>query len=109
MTKHDLLAYLADVGEAEAATVADAFGLPYPTCAMALLRLVRQGLAGRALDPDRQSYAYWLSHQGYARLTFFERELDEDEPHDGEDAEEEDDEEGDAEDEAAADEEADTR
>jgi len=72
MTKHDLLAYLAEVGEAEATEIADALGVPYAASAMALLRLVRQGLVGRAIDPRRGTYSYRLTDQGHARLEFFE-------------------------------------
>lgn len=72
MTKHDLLAYLANVGEADAAEMASALGVPYPTSAMAALRLVRQSLASRAIDPDRGLYVYELTDHGHARLAFFE-------------------------------------
>jgi len=74
MTKQELLAYDADVGETDAAEVATALGVPYATSAMALLRLVRQHLASRLVDPDRGLYAYWLTEAGYARLAFFEDE-----------------------------------
>lgn len=72
MTKHDLLTYLAEVGEADASEVASALGVPYATSAMALLRSVRQHLASRALDPHRGLYAYQLTDHGHARLRFFE-------------------------------------
>lgn len=71
MTKHDLLAYLADVGEADAAEMANALGVSYATSAMALLRLVRQHLASRVIDPHRGLYAYRLTDHGHARLAFF--------------------------------------
>lgn len=71
MTKHNVLDYLADAGEAEAQDVADAFAIPYATAAMALLRLVRQNLASRFVDPGRGTYAYRLTDQGHARLVFF--------------------------------------
>jgi predicted ArsR family transcriptional regulator len=71
MTKHDLLAYLADVGEADAPEMANALRVPYATSAMALLRLVRQHLASRVVDPHRGLYAYRLTDHGRARLTFF--------------------------------------
>jgi len=74
MTKQDLLAYLADVGETDAAEMASALGVPYATSAMALLRLVRQHLASRLIDPHRGLYAYRLTDAGYARLAFFEDE-----------------------------------
>ena len=74
MTKHDLLAYLAEIGEADAAEIANALGVPYATGAMALVRLVRQHLASRAIDPHRGLYVYELTHHGRARLAFFEDE-----------------------------------
>ncbi len=74
MTKHDLLAYLADVDGADAAEIANALNVPYATSAMALLRLVRQHLASRVIDPDRGLYAYQLTDHGHARLAFFEKE-----------------------------------
>ena len=72
MTKRDVLVYLADVGEADAAEMASALGVPYATSAMAALRLVRQHLATRAVDPHRGLYAYQLTDHGHARLAFFE-------------------------------------
>jgi hypothetical protein len=72
MTKHDLLAYLADVGEADAVEIANALGVPYATSAMAALRLVRQHLASRVIDPHQGLYAYRLTDHGHARLAFFE-------------------------------------
>ncbi len=74
MTKHDVLASLAEAGEADAPALADALGVPYATSAMALVRLVRQGLAGRRLDPRRGTYSYWVTDHGQARLAFFEEE-----------------------------------
>jgi len=71
MTKQDLLSYLAEVGEADAIETAEALGVRYATSAMALLRLVRQGLASRGIDPHRATYAYRLTDQGQARLEFF--------------------------------------
>ncbi len=70
MTKHELLEYLVEAGEADAREVAWALGVPYPVAAMALLRLARQGLATRYLDPDRRTYWYTLSDRGRARLGY---------------------------------------
>ena len=70
MTKHDLLACLAQVGDADASEVAGALGVPYSVAAMALLRLVRQGLASRFVDPDRGIYWYRLSESGEDRLAY---------------------------------------
>ncbi len=74
MTKHDLLASLADAGEADATEMANALDVPYATSAMALLRLVRQHLASRVIDPHRGLYAYQLTDHGHRRLAFFEDE-----------------------------------
>jgi DNA-binding MarR family transcriptional regulator len=74
MTKHDLLIHLADVGMADAVEIANALGLAYATSAMALLRLVRQHLASRVLDPHRGLYTYQLTDHGHARLAFFQDE-----------------------------------
>jgi hypothetical protein len=74
MTKRDVLVYLADVGEADAAEMASALGVPYATGAMAALRLVRQHFASRALDPHRGLYTYQLTDHGHARLAFLEDE-----------------------------------
>jgi len=72
MTKQDLLAYLADAGMADAVETANALGVSYATSAMALLRLVRQHLASRVMDPHRGLYAYQLTDHGHRRLAFFE-------------------------------------
>ena len=74
MTKQDLLAHLSDVGMADAAEMANALGVSYATSAMALLRLVRQHLASRVVDPHRGLYTYQLTDHGHARLAFFEDE-----------------------------------
>jgi DNA-binding MarR family transcriptional regulator len=71
MTKHDLLEHLAVGGRADAMDVADSFGLTYAAAAMALLRLARQGLVHRYVDPDDGLYFYELSERGHARLAFF--------------------------------------
>lgn len=75
MTKHELLEYLAGTGDADANEIARAFGVPYPVAAMGLLRLVRQGLVSRYMDPDRGTYWYRLSHRGQERLAYL-RTLD---------------------------------
>jgi DNA-binding MarR family transcriptional regulator len=71
MTKHDLLEHLAAAGRADAMDVATAFGITYAAAAMALLRLTRQGLVHRCLDPQDGLYFYELSERGHARLAFF--------------------------------------
>lgn len=72
MTKPDLLGFLADHKSADAFEVARAFELPYPAAAMALLRMTRQGLVERRLDPESGLYWYALSDHGRARLAYFE-------------------------------------
>ncbi len=72
MTKHDLLEYLDNTGQADAHEVAQVFELPYATAAMALLRLTRQGLVLRHMDPTAEIYCYTLSDRGMARLAYFE-------------------------------------
>lgn len=71
MTKHDLLEHLAENERADAVDVADSFGLTYAAAAMALLRLARQGLVHRYVDPNDGLYFYELSERGHARLAFF--------------------------------------
>jgi DNA-binding MarR family transcriptional regulator len=70
LTKHSLLTYLADTSEADANDVANAFGVDYPVAAMALLRLVRQGLANRRRASERGVYRYRLSERGQSRLEY---------------------------------------
>jgi len=72
MTKEELLAYLADAGTAIASDVADEFNLSNFTAGMALLRLTRQGLVARYLDPRTGCYWYQLTERGAARLDFLE-------------------------------------
>ena len=71
MTKHDLLEYLDDAGQADADEVARVFDLPYATAAMALLRLTRQALVLRHIDPEDTVYVYALSDRGAERLAYF--------------------------------------
>ena len=71
MTKPELLRFLAHRGDADAHDVAWAFDLPYATAAMALLRLTRQGLVMRHIDPEDTVYVYALSDRGTERLTYF--------------------------------------
>lgn len=73
MTKRALLAYLAEVGDADAKEVASALGVQYSVAAMGLLRLLRQGLASRYRDANRRVYRYRLSDRGEARLVYLER------------------------------------
>jgi len=70
MTKYDLLQHLADREETTAGEIAKAFRLTYSAAAMALLRLSRQGLVRRYLEPDAGLYYCELSERGRARLSF---------------------------------------
>ena len=74
MTKHELLAYLDETDSADAHQVAAALGIAYATAAMALLRIVRQGLADRCLDDGTPAYWYRLSARGHERLAYYERD-----------------------------------
>lgn len=73
MAKSDLLSYLERAGEADATDFARATGIHYSVAAMSLLRLVRQGLANRRLDPKRRIYRYRISERGRSRLTYLAR------------------------------------
>ncbi len=64
MTKHELLEHLDRVIEATAAEVATAFGEEDAAAGMALLRLVRQGLASREFDEPAGAYVYALTDKG---------------------------------------------
>ena len=72
MTKRQLLHYLGQHVSADAFEVAQRFGLNYPAAAMALMRLTRQSLAARRLDPESGLYWYQLTEQGQRRLRYFE-------------------------------------
>jgi DNA-binding MarR family transcriptional regulator len=74
MDKDQLLQYLDDTGGAEAAEIADRFGLEYAAAAMALLRITRQGLARRALDPSRGLLWYRITPRGVERLAYLRSE-----------------------------------
>ena len=79
MDKQELLEYL-DLNEQVAAEeVANAMQMSYSATAMALMRLVRQDLAARHIDPDTQLHVYEITPKGEARLDFFlEREINDD-------------------------------
>jgi DNA-binding MarR family transcriptional regulator len=70
VTKEQLLDYLARVPAVEAEELAAALGVPYPTAAMALLRLTRQGLVTRSIDPASGLYWYALTPRGRERLRY---------------------------------------
>ncbi len=70
MTKMQLLQELGRANQADAYDIADSLGMSYPAAAMALLRLVRQGLAARYLDTEVSVYWYELTRKGKARLDY---------------------------------------
>ena len=73
MDKQDVLEHLVGIGRADAREIADAFRMPYPAAAMALLRLLRQGLVARYRDEDEALYWYELTAKGAARLLYLQR------------------------------------
>ena len=73
MTKHDLLSLLAQEPELDALAVADRLSSSVEAAGMVLLRLFRQGLIQRELDPDNHLYFYSLTQKGHARFDFFQR------------------------------------
>ena len=79
MNKTQLLEYLESNDPVDADQVADAMQLSYAAAAMALLRLVRQDLASRYVDPDTRLYEYELTPKGEARLSYFLEEEKDDE------------------------------
>ena len=79
MDKCELLNFLDSHENAEANDIAETFDLTYSAAAMALLRLVRQDLAARHIDPDTQLHVYEITPKGEARLDYFlEGEFDDD-------------------------------
>jgi DNA-binding MarR family transcriptional regulator len=66
-----LLIYLRTVVDASAREVADALDLSLPTAGMALLRLLRSGLANRTWDPKRGVFFYSITPRGQARVNYF--------------------------------------
>jgi DNA-binding MarR family transcriptional regulator len=76
MTKLQLLQCLADGGEADAFEVAQACDISYSAAAMALLRVVRQGLVARFVDPERGIFWYSLTPPGHERLAYLSARAD---------------------------------
>ena len=71
MDKQELLEYL-DLNEHVAAEeVANAMQMSYSATAMALMRLVRQDLAARHINPGSQLFVYEITPKGEARLDYF--------------------------------------
>ena len=79
MDKIQLLEYLDTNEHTDADEIANVMGMSYSATAMALLRLVRQDLAARHIDPDSQVLVYEITPKGEARLDYFlEGEFDDD-------------------------------
>ena len=77
MNKIDLLQCLDSHVPTVADEIADVMQMSYSATAMALMRLVRQDLAAREVDPDTQLYLYEITPKGEARLDYFlEVEID---------------------------------
>jgi DNA-binding MarR family transcriptional regulator len=76
MTKLQLLQCLADAGQADAFEVAEVCDVSYSTAAMALLRVVRQGLVARFFDPDRGIFWYSLTPSGHERIAYLSARAD---------------------------------
>lgn len=72
MDKLELLEYLDMHDQCDAEQAAIAMQISYSATAMALLRLVRQDLAARFIDPHSQRYVYEITPKGEARLDYFE-------------------------------------
>lgn len=72
MTKLDLLRELDRPDRPDAYELASALEIAYPAAAMALLRLVRQGLVARYRDPESGLYWYELTPKGEVRLDYLE-------------------------------------
>jgi DNA-binding MarR family transcriptional regulator len=72
MTKIQLLTELDIADRPNAHDIAETLDVSYPAVAMALLRLVRQGLAARYLDPDSGHFWYQLTPKGESRLDYLD-------------------------------------
>ena len=71
MDKIQLLEYLDTNEHSDADEIAHVMGMTYSATAMALLRLVRQDLAARRIDPDTQLHVYEITPKGESRLDYF--------------------------------------
>ncbi len=79
MDKIQLLDYLDTNKHQDADQIASVMDMSYSATAMALLRLVRQELAARHIDPDTRLLVYEITPKGEARLDYFlEGEFDDD-------------------------------
>ena len=71
MNKAKLLYTIDAFDHADAVEIAETLELNYSSVAMGLLRLVRQGLATRYIDPDTQLLVYEITPKGEARIDYF--------------------------------------
>ena len=71
MNKLELLEYLDTRGQCDAEEGATIMRMSYSATAMALLRLVRQDLVARHIDPDTHLFLYEITPKGEARLDYF--------------------------------------
>lgn len=69
--KVEILNYLDKVKDQDARQLAEALQLSCEASGMLLLRLFRQGLLQRELDPDNRMYFYSLTPKGRDRLNYF--------------------------------------
>lgn len=74
MDKVSVLEYLAQVPDSAASDVADALGVSLHAAGMALVRLVRSGLASRTLDHERGTFSYSITQKGRERMHYLSRE-----------------------------------
>ena len=70
MNKAKLLHTIDAFDHADAVEIAEALESNYSSVAMGLLRLVRQDLASRYMDPNAQRFIYELTPKGEARLDY---------------------------------------
>src|SRR5207245_625613 len=70
MDKVEILRHLVQVPDAPASELASALAASLPAMGMGLLRLVRSGLASRALDVNRGVYYYSITPKGRARVQY---------------------------------------
>jgi len=79
MNKATLLYMIDSIDQADAVEIAETLDLDYSSAAMGLLRLVRQDLAARYVDPETHRFVYEITPKGEARLEhFLEDEFDDD-------------------------------
>jgi len=71
MNKATLLYTIDSFHQADAVEIAEMLELDYSSAAMGLLRLVRQDLAARYMDPETHRFVYELTPRGEARLGYF--------------------------------------